>query len=119
MATTTTATCKYNEQWPNEVIERMLPSLSDRMLLVTMVVHAKDYLRESDTGNYQGRCNAIGILSDGLKNVLERESTGLEWWTLRHRLTDKELQSDEWMDTYKTSWITAREAEEKRNNKQR
>jgi hypothetical protein len=108
----------YNEQWDQETIDRMIPDLSERLHLVTMVVHARDYLRSS-SGVYADRMNAIGILGDGLKNMLERGATGLEWWTLRHRLTGKELQSNDWLDKYKTSWITAREAEDKRNNKQR
>jgi len=109
----------YNEQWPQELIERMIPNLSDRMNIITMVVHARDYLRDADTGNFTARCNAISLLGDGLKNIVDRDATGLEWWTLRHRLTDKELQSNDWEDNYATSWITAREAEIKRHGKQR
>jgi hypothetical protein len=84
-----------------------------------MVVHARDYLRNTDTGNYLGRCGAISLLGDGLKNIVDRDATGLEWWTLRHRLTDQELQSNDWEDKYATSWITAREAEIRRNGRQR
>lgn len=107
-----------NEQWPQELIERMMPNLSDRMHSLTMVVHARDHLR-SQRGDFLGRCNAIELLGDGLKNVLDREATGLEWWTLRHRLTNEEIQSGAWIEKYKTSWISAREAEVKRNGRQR
>lgn len=109
----------YNEQWSQETIERMIPNLSDRVHYLTMVVHAKDYLRDKSEAPYLSRVNAIEILVDGLKNIFDRDATGLEWWTLRHRLTDEELRSNDWMDKYKTSWITAREAEIRRNNKQR
>lgn len=109
----------YNEQWPQETIERLLPNLSDRVRLMIMVVHAMDYLRDSANGNYSSCCNAIEILNDGLKNIFDRDATGLEWWTLRHRLSHAEIQSGSWLDECKTSWISAREAEEKRNHKQR
>ena len=109
-----------NEQWPQELIDRMIRSLSERMYILTMVVHARDYLRDVEgLTDYCSRCNAIEILGDGLKNLLDKDATGLEWWTLRHRLTNEEIQSGSWLDTYATSWITAREAEEKRNGKQR
>jgi len=108
---------RYNEQWPQSLIDRLIPDLSYRVHLVTTVVHARDYIREQRAG--LDSINALEILGDGLKNLLESSSTGLEWWTIRHRLSDREIQAGEWLDQIKTSWITARQAEEIRNGRQR
>lgn len=108
---------KYHEQWPQETIDRMFRSTRDRALMLSTIVHARDYL-VAQTDNYSGRMNALEILMDGIQNALDPSATGLEWWTLRHRISNTQITDASWL-SISTSWITAREAEEKRNGKQR
>lgn len=108
---------KYNEQWPQDLIERMIRNLRDRTDLLIFAIHARDHVLAQRDG-YLARCNAAELLMDGIQNALDPLATGLEWWTLRHRISNEEIQSGSWL-SISTSWITAAEAEQKRNGKQR
>jgi hypothetical protein len=107
----------FNEQWSQEMIDRQIRDLRYRADLMMTAVHARDYICKRGGGI--ATMQAAEILMDGIKNLLDPSSTGLEWWTVRHRLSNQEIQSGSWLHTIKTSWITAGEAELKRNGKQR
>jgi hypothetical protein len=63
-------------------IERQY-SLLDRRRTVEMVIHAIDYIRNSDH-KFIDKVNAVSILCDGIENAIDGRATGEEWRTVRH-----------------------------------